>query len=307
MTIRFDGRVAIVTGAGNGLGKSHALGLAALGAKVVVNDLGSATNGTGASSTIAQAVVDEIVANGGEAIADGADVSNEEQVAAMVARAMDTWGRVDILLNNAGILRDKTFAKMTLEDYRKVMDVHMTGTVVCCKAVWPIMREQNYGRILLTSSTSGLYGNFGQANYAVAKSGMLGLMNVLHLEGAKNDIRVTMLAPSAVTRMTEGLLPQDAEALMRPEAITPGVLYLLSEDGPSRFILSASAGSFARILLHETQPAYFGDDERTPDAVAAHFAGIDPHKDVLFMENAFEQNKSLVGAAARKHGFTVSF
>lgn len=307
MTIRFDGRVAIVTGAGNGLGKSHALGLAALGAKVVVNDLGGTTNGMGASSAIAQSVADEIVANGGEAIADGADVSSEEQVATMVGRTMDKWGRVDILLNNAGILRDKTFAKMALEDYHKVMDVHMTGTVVCCKAVWPIMRDQNYGRILLTSSTSGLYGNFGQANYAIAKSGMLGLMNVLHLEGAKNDIRVTMLAPSAVTRMTEGLLPEDARALMRPEAITPGVLYLLSEDGPSRFILSASAGSFARILLHETHPAYFGDEERTPDAVAAHFASIDPHKDVLFMENAFEQNKSLVGAAAEKHGFSVSF
>lgn len=307
MAIRFDGRVAIVTGGGNGLGREHALGLAALGAKVVVNDLGSATDGVGMSSSVAQAVADEIIANGGEAISDGADIANEAQVAAMVERVMAKWGRVDILLNNAGILRDKTFAKMTLEDYQRVMEVHATGTVICCKAVWPIMREQNYGRILLTSSTSGLYGNFGQSNYAVAKSGMLGLMNVLHLEGAKNDIRVSMLAPSATTRMTENVLPKEAQALMQPQYITPGVLYLLSEQGPSRFILSAAAGSFARIVLHETHAKYFAEDERTPDAIAAHFAATGPDQAVLFMENAFEQNKSLVGEAAKAHGVSVEF
>ncbi|OKO84573.1 SDR family NAD(P)-dependent oxidoreductase [Bradyrhizobium sp. AS23.2] len=307
MTIRFDGRVAIVTGAGNGIGKSHALGLAARGAKLVVNDLGSATNGLGTSSAVAQAVVDEIIAAGGDAIADGADITNEAQVEAMVRRATDKWGRVDILINNAGILRDKTFSNMTMEDYQKVLDVHLNGTVICCKAVWPIMRDQKYGRIVLTSSTSGLYGNFGQAAYGVAKTAMVGLMNVLHLEGAKNDIRVTMLAPSAITRMTEGLLPEDAVKLMQPEAITPGALYLVSEDGPSRFILSASSGSFARIMLYETRPAYFPADQRTPEAIASHFANEIYGRDMLYMENAFEQNKSLVGEAAKKHGFTVSF
>jgi NAD(P)-dependent dehydrogenase (short-subunit alcohol dehydrogenase family) len=307
MTIRFDNRVAIVTGAGNGLGKEHALALAARGAKVVVNDLGGATNGTGASSAVAESVVEEIRAAGGEAIADGADVSNEEQVRAMVERAMNEWGRVDILLNNAGILRDKSFAKSELDDFRKVVDVHLYGTVICTKAVWEIMREQNYGRILLTSSTSGLYGNFGQAAYGVAKAGMLGLMNVLHLEGGKNDIRVSMLAPSAVTRMTEEILPPEAIALMRPEAVTPGVLYLLSEDGPSRFILSAAAGSFARIILNETDAVYLAEDARTPEAVAEHFDEICSTKTLHTMQNAFEQNRNLVGKAAAARGMDVPF
>lgn len=307
MSIRFDGRVAIVTGAGNGIGRAHALGLAERGAKVVVNDLGSATNGSGASSEVAEAVAEEIRAAGGEAIADGADVSNEEQVAAMVERAMDKWGRVDILLNNAGILRDKTFSKMSMDDFRKVLDVHLMGTVVCTKAVWEIMRQQNYGRILLTSSTSGLYGNFGQTNYGVAKAAMLGLMNVLHIEGAKNDIRVTMLAPSAVTRMTEELLPKEALSLMQPEAITPGVLYLLSEGGPSRFILSAAAGSFARIILNETDAVYLEPEQRTPEAVAALFDQICSTDTLHTMDNAFEQNRNLVGKAAAARGMEVPF
>lgn len=307
MTIRFDGRVAIVTGAGNGIGKAHALGLAARGAKVVVNDLGGATNGTGASSAVAEAVAEEIRAAGGQAISDGADVSNEDQVGAMVGRALATWGRVDILLNNAGILRDKTFAKMTMDDYRKVLDVHLNGTVICTKAVWDIMREQNYGRILFTSSTSGLYGNFGQAAYGVAKAAMLGLMNVLHLEGAKNDIRVNMLAPSAVTRMTEELLPKEALALMRSDAITPGVLYLLSEHGPSRVILGGAAGSFARIILNETDAVHFPDAELTPEAVAAHFDEICSTKTLHTMQNAFEQNRNLVGKAALANGMPVPF
>lgn len=307
MSIRFDGRVAIVTGAGNGIGRAHALGLAERGAKVVVNDLGSATNGSGASSEVAEAVAEEIRAAGGEAIADVADVSNEEQVAAMVERAMDKWGRVDILLNNAGILRDKTFSKMSMDDFRKVLDVHLMGTVVCTKAVWEIMRQQNYGRILLTSSTSGLYGNFGQTNYGVAKAAMLGLMNVLHIEGAKNDIRVTMLAPSAVTRMTEELLPKEALSLMQPEAITPGVIYLLSEGGPSRFILSAAAGSFARIILNETDAVYLEPEQRTPEAVAALFDQICSTDTLHTMDNAFEQNRNLVGKAAAARGMEVPF
>jgi NAD(P)-dependent dehydrogenase (short-subunit alcohol dehydrogenase family) len=307
MTVRFDGKVAIVTGAGNGIGKAHALALAARGAKVVINDLGGATNGAGASSSIAQAVADEIVAAGGDAIADGADVSNEDQVGAMVQRAVDRWNRVDILINNAGILRDKTFSNMTMDDYRKVLDVHLTGTVICTKTVWPVMRAQNYGRIVLTSSTSGLYGNFGQANYAIAKTGMLGLMNVLHLEGLKNDIRVTMLAPAAITRMTEGLLPQNAVDLMQADAISPGVLYLVSDDGPSKFILSASAGSFARIMLYETPPSYFPPDKRTPEAIAEFFGKSHKTDDLLHLESAFEQSKSLVSKAATENGLNVQF
>ena len=307
MTIRFDGRVAIVTGAGNGIGKEHALGLAARGAKVVVNDLGSATNGSGASSAVAEAVAEEIRRKGGEAIADGADVSNPEQVDAMVARAKQAWGRVDILVNNAGILRDKTFSKMELDDYLKVLNVHLTGTVICTKAVWEMMREQNYGRIVLTTSTSGLYGNFGQAAYGMAKAGMLGLMNVLHLEGAKNRIHVNMLAPSAVTRMTEDLLPKEALDLMRPELITPGVLYLVSENGPSRVILSAAAGSFARIILNETDAVHFKEDELSPEAIESHFAKICDTSVLHTMQNAFEQNRNLVGKAAQAHGLAVPF
>jgi len=307
MTIRFDGRVAIVTGAGNGIGKAHALGLASRGAKVVINDLGGATNGSGASSAVAEAVVDEIRRAGGEAIADGADVSSQEQVAAMVERATSKWGRIDILINNAGILRDRTFSKMEMDDYRKVVDVHLTGTVICTKAVWETMRGQNYGRILFTSSTSGLYGNFGQAAYGVAKTGMLGLMNVLHLEGAKYDIRVNMLAPSAVTRMTEEILPKEALALMKPELITPGVLYLVSENGPSRVILGGAAGSFARIVINETDAVHFREEDLSPEAVEAHFSRICDTGILHTMQNAFDQNRNLVGKAAAARGLPIPF
>jgi NAD(P)-dependent dehydrogenase (short-subunit alcohol dehydrogenase family) len=228
MTIRFDERVAIVTGAGNGLGRAHALGLASRGAKVVVNDFGGARDGTGGSLTPAQAVVEEIEKAGGVAMADGADVSDFEQVTAMVERVTKEWGRVDLLCANAGILRDKSFGKMEVADFRKVLDVHLIGTFHCCKAVWNGMRDRNYGRIVLTTSSSGLYGNFGQANYGAAKSGMVGLMNVLAEEGRKNDIRVNIISPTAATRMTEELLPPQALALMRPESITPAVEFLLA-------------------------------------------------------------------------------
>src|SRR6267154_3673519 len=220
MTIRFDGRVAIVTGAGNGLGRAHALGLASRGAKVVVNDFGGARDGTGGSLTPAEAVVEEIRKAGGEAMADGADVSNFEQVTAMVAKATEKWGKVDLLCANAGILRDKSFAKMEIADFAKVLDVHLTGTFYCCKAVWDGMRERNYGRIVVTTSSSGLFGNFGQANYGAAKTGMIGLMNVLAEEGRKNNVRVNTISPTAATRMTEELLPPQALAFMKPEAIT---------------------------------------------------------------------------------------
>ena len=223
MTIRFDNRVAIVTGAGVGLGRSHALGLAARGAKVVVNDLGVDRSGSGQSSEAALSVVEEIKAAGGEAMAHGADVSDEAGVKDMVSQAMAAWGRIDICVNNAGILMDKTFAKMDMAAFRKVVDVHLIGSANVAHACWPIMREQQYGRVVFTSSASGLYGNFGQSNYGAAKAAMMGLMNVLHLEGARDNIRVNTLAPTAATRMTEDLLPKEAAELLAPETITPGL------------------------------------------------------------------------------------
>src|ERR1041385_1548867 len=253
MTTRFDGRVAIVTGAGNGLGRAHALGLASRGAKVVVNDFGGARDGSGGSLNPAESVVGEIRKAGGEAIPDPGDVSNFEQVTAMVAKASEQWGRVDLLCANAGILRDKSFAKMEIADFAKVLDVHLTGTFYCCKAVWAGMRERNYGRIVVTTSSSGLYGNFGQANYGAAKTGMIGLMNVLAEEGRKHDIRVNPISPTAATRMTEELLSPQALALMKPEAITPAVRFLLAEDAPTRTIMGAGAGSFAVIKILETE------------------------------------------------------
>src|SRR5947207_1136071 len=289
MTIRFDGRVAIVTGAGNGLGRALALGLASGGAKVVVNDFGGARDGTGGSLTPAEAVVDEIRKAGGEAMADGADVSNFEQVTAMVAKATEKWGSVDLLCANAGILRDKSFGKMEIADFAKVIDVHLTGTFYCCKAVWNGMRERDYGRIVLTTSSSGLYGNFGQANYGAAKSGMIGLTNVLAEEGRKTDIRANMISPTAATRMTEELLPPQAQELMKPEAITPAVEYLLSEDAPTRTIMGAGAGSFAVIKILESEGINLAPSDWTPDAVAAHFQEISDMSKAKALESGFQQ------------------
>ena len=228
MTIRFDGRVAIVTGAGGGLGRQHALALAARGAKLVVNDLGGTLDGNGGTTSAAQTVVDEIRAAGGEAIASGASVTDAAAVQAMVDAAVKTWGRVDILVNNAGILRDKSFTKMTLDDFRLVIEVHLMGAVNCTKAVWDLMRAQNYGRIVMTTSSSGLYGNFGQSNYGAAKMALVGLMQTLAIEGAKNDIRVNCLAPTAATRMTEHLMPEAVLKLLQAEAVTPGLLALVA-------------------------------------------------------------------------------
>ena len=258
MTIRFDGRVAVVTGAGGGLGREHALALAARGAKVVVNDLGAAVDGSGGAPAAALAVVEQIRAAGGQAIANGASVTDAAAVQAMVEQAMQAWGRVDILVNNAGILRDKSFSKMELADFRLVVEVHLMGAVNCSKAVWEVMRAQNYGRIVMTTSSSGLYGNFGQANYGAAKMALVGLMQTLSLEGAKNNIRVNCLAPTAATRMTEALLPQAALQLLRPEAVTPGLLALVADDAPTRAILCAGAGSFERAHITLTQGVFVG-------------------------------------------------
>ncbi|MEJ8573535.1 SDR family NAD(P)-dependent oxidoreductase [Microbaculum marinum] len=298
MSIRFDGRVAIVTGAGSGLGRSHALALAERGAKVVVNDLGSAMDGTGMSEAPALAVVDEIRAQGGAAIVNEADVTNADQVTEMVEETIGEWGRVDILVNNAGILRDRTFANMGLDDFRKVVDVHLLGSVICTKAVWPLMREQGYGRVVMTSSSSGLYGNFGQANYAAAKSAMLGLCNALHLEGEKYDIRVNVLSPAAATRMVEGLVEDDVLDQLDPSAVSPGLLYLVSEDAPSRIVLCAGAGSFARYVAFETRGIYLPPDERTPEAIAARFGEISDPTDGQVLNSAFEQTLKFVHHAA---------
>lgn len=274
MAIRFDGRVAIVTGAGGGLGREHALALAKLGAKVVVNDLGGALDGTGDSAGAAERVVREIVAAGGEAMANTASVTDEAAVTAMVDDVMKRWGRVDILINNAGILRDKSFAKMTIADFRTVLDVHLVGAAICCKAVWEIMRQQNYGRIVNTTSSTGLYGNFGQANYGAAKMGLVGLTNVLALEGEKYNICVNSFAPTAATRMTEGLMPEATLALLQPGLATPAVLFLSSEGAPTHAVLCAGAGSFERAYVTLTEGIYLADGERTVDALTAAFERI---------------------------------
>lgn len=305
MAIRFDGRVAIVTGAGNGLGKAHALGLASRGAKVVVNDFGGARDGSGGSLSPAEAVVEEIRRAGGTAMADGADVSNFEQVTAMIERATKEWGSVDLMCANAGILRDKSFGKMEAADFQKVLDVHLVGTFYCCKAVWAGMRDRNYGRIVLTTSSSGLYGNFGQANYGAAKSGMVGLMNVLAEEGRKTDIRVNIISPTAATRMTEELLPPQALQLMKPNAITPAVEYMLSEDAPTRTIMGAGAGSFAVIKIVESEGVNLPQADWTPDAVAAHFAEISDMSKARALTGAFEQTQKYVAQAAARAGIKL--
>lgn len=301
MTLRFDNRVAIVTGAGGGLGRQHALALAARGARVVVNDLGGARDGTGGSATAAEAVVAEIEAAGGEAMANAASVTDPAAVEAMVAAAMARWGRVDILVNNAGVLRDKTFAKMTLEDFRFVVDVHLMGAVNCTKAVWEIMRAQNYGRIVMTTSSSGLYGNFGQSNYGAAKMALVGLMQTLSIEGAKNDIRVNCLAPTAHTRMTEDLgaaLPLEA---LGPELVTPGLLHLVGEDAPSRVILAAGAGGFERAYVTLTQGAFITGAD-APEQVGARFDEISDREGEIVPDMGAAQGMIELTKAQKAHG-----
>ncbi|PAT42140.1 SDR family NAD(P)-dependent oxidoreductase [Vandammella animalimorsus] len=268
MALDFAGRVAIVTGAGGGLGRAHALALARRGAKVLVNDLGGDVHGVGGSGSAAQQVVDEMVAAGGQALANGASVTDFEAVQAMVEQAMQAWGRVDVLVNNAGILRDKTFAKMDLADFRLVLDVHLMGAVHCAKAVWPHMVAQQYGRIVMTTSSTGLYGNFGQSNYGAAKLAQVGLMQTLALEGAKHGIRVNALAPTAATRMTAGLLPEDVLAQLSPEAVVPAMLVLAHEDAPTRTILCAGAGSFEAAHITLTQGIHLGLGEDVDSQLA---------------------------------------
>ena len=272
--IRFDGKVAIVTGAGGGLGRQHALELARRGAKVVVNDLGGSVDGSGGSSSAADAVVAEIKAAGGEAISNGSSVTDDAGVALMVKQAMDTWGRIDILIANAGILRDKSFSKMELADFELVVNVHLMGTVKPVKAVWEIMREQNYGRIVVTTSSSGMYGNFGQSNYGAAKLGIIGFMNTIKLEGQKNNIHINAISPVAATRMTENLMPAEVLERLKPEYVTPGVVYLASEEAPNGAILTAGAGAFALSRIYETEGVYLGEGGLSVEEVRDNWAKI---------------------------------
>lgn len=287
MSISFDGRVAIVTGAGGGLGREHALALAQRGAKVIVNDLGPG----------AEAVAQEIKAAGGEALASIGSVTDFEAVQATVKLAIDTWGRVDILLNNAGILRDKSFSKMDIDDFKLVVDVHLMGAVNCCKAVWDIMRAQKYGRIVNTTSSSGLFGNFGQSNYGAAKMALVGLMQTLSIEGAKDNIKVNCLAPTAATAMTEGLMPQVVLDKLAPAAVTPGLLYLVSEDAPSRVILNAGAGTFARSYITMTMGTHIGMGADADEQVAAQFEAISDRDDEVVPQSGSEQGRNEVGKA----------
>lgn len=273
--IRFDNRVAIVTGAGGGLGRCHALELARRGAKLVINDLGGAMDGSGGNSAAAEAVVAEVKAVGGEAIANGSSVNDEVGVQKMIDDAMAAFGRIDILICNAGILRDKSFSKMTHADIDLVLDVHLRGTFKPIKAAWDIMKEQGFGRIVVTTSSTGLYGNFGQANYGGGKLGVVGIMNTLKIEGAKYDIRINAVCPIAATRMTEGLMPDAVLAQLKPEYVTPGVMNLVKDDAPTGMILSAGAGAFSMAQIVETRGAFVAQGEGlTAEAVAAKWDEI---------------------------------
>lgn len=290
--IRLDGRVAIVTGAGGGLGRSHALLLAQRGARVVVNDMGPA----------AEQVAGEITAAGGEAIAAVGSVTDFAFVEQMVAETKARWGRIDILINNAGVLRDKSFAKMDLADFRLVVDVHLMGAVNCTKAVWNTMREQNYGRIVMTTSSSGLFGNFGQSNYGAAKMALVGLMQTLALEGSRYDIRVNCLAPTAATQMMEGILPSEKLRLLNPDYVSPGLLALVREDAPTRAILCAGAGGFEAAQVSMTPGVHVGTGEDAPEQVVARWDDIVDGTDAFTPVDALEQSRLELAKAGYVEG-----
>jgi NAD(P)-dependent dehydrogenase (short-subunit alcohol dehydrogenase family) len=273
-------RVAIVTGAGHGLGRAHALAMARHGARVLVNDLDGAA---------AEAVGGEIAALGGEALADAANVQDSPAVERMVAAALRRWGQVDILVNNAGILRDRTFAKLDMADFRLVMDVHLMGSVKCTRAVWPHMKERGYGRVVLTTSSSGLYGNFGQTAYSAAKMALVGLMQTLALEGERHGIRVNCLAPSAATQMTGELWSAEDLAALDPQRVSPAVVALASERAPSKCILLAGAGSFKLAHITMTRGVYLPEERQAAEQILEQWDRIADRAGELVPAKGFEQ------------------
>ena len=298
MTIKFDDKVVIVTGAGGGLGKSHALEFASRGAKVVVNDLGGSVDGSGGASDAANAVVEEIKAEGGEAIANGSSVADQSGVQNMIDEVMSKWGRIDVLVNNAGILRDKSFHKISLEEFNAVMDVHFQGSVYTSHAVYPIMREQNFGRIIFTTSSGGLSGNFGQANYGAAKMAMIGLMNCLKIEGQKYNVHSSAVAPVALSRMTENLFPEGIGERFLPEYVTPAVIYLASDDAPNGAIIGAGAGVFTQFRIFETMGLALGTgDDMTPENIAAGWSSVADMDDARELFSGPEQTIKILEQA----------
>tara|TARA_B100000614_G_scaffold15789_1_gene13183 strand:- start:616 stop:1521 length:906 start_codon:yes stop_codon:yes gene_type:complete len=298
MTIKFDDKVVIVTGAGGGLGKSHALEFARRGAKVVVNDLGGSVDGSGGASDAANAVVEEIKAEGGEAIANGASVADQSGVQNMIDEVMSKWGHIDVLVNNAGILRDKSFHKISLEEFNAVMDVHFQGSVYTSHAVYPIMREQNFGRIIFTTSSGGLSGNFGQANYGAAKMAMIGLMNCLKIEGQKYNVHSSAVAPVALSRMTENLFPEGIGERFLPEYVTPAVIYLASDDAPNGAIIGAGAGVFTQFRIFETMGLALGTgDDMTPENIAAGWSSVADMDDARELFSGPEQTIKILEQA----------
>ena len=298
MTIKFDDKVVIVTGAGGGLGKSHALEFARRGAKVVVNDLGGSVDGSGGASDAANAVVEEIKAEGGEAIANGASVADQSGVQNMIDEVMSKWGCIDVLVNNAGILRDKSFHKISLEEFNAVMDVHFQGSVYTSHAVYPIMREQNFGRIIFTTSSGGLSGNFGQANYGAAKMAMIGLMNCLKIEGQKYNVHSSAVAPVALSRMTENLFPEGIGERFLPEYVTPAVIYLASDDAPNGAIIGAGAGVFTQFRIFETMGLALGTgDDMTPENIAAGWSSVADMDDARELFSGPEQTIKILEQA----------
>jgi len=283
-----EGRVAIVTGSAGGLGRSHVRYLARKGARVVVNDL---------SQEATDAVAREIADAGGEAIAIAGSVTDERAMAAMVGRVVEQWGRVDILVNNAGILRDKSFGKMSLDDFRLVIDVHVMGAAICTRAVWERMREQRHGRIVMTTSSSGLYGNFGQANYGAAKMALVGLMQTLAIEGEKYDIRVNCLAPSAATQMTEGVLSEESLRVLDPALVSPGLLALVGDDAPTRAILCAGGGNFATAYVTLTPGYHVEAGEDAGEQVIAHWRDVSDRAGEIVPNHGFVQAEREVASA----------
>ena len=300
--IRFDDRVAVITGAGNGLGRSHALFFASRGAKVVVNDLGGTVAGTGGSHTAADAVVNEIKAAGGQAVANYDSVATEEGGRNIIKTALDAFGTVDILINNAGNVRDKTLAKMDLTDFRALVDVHLMGAVYCTHAAWPVMRDKNFGRIVMTSSAAGLYGNHGHTNYGAAKMAVIGFMNALKEEGRKHNITVHAIAPIAQTRMTEAVTAPQLAPLIKPAFVTAAVAWFCApENETTGHIIEAGAGYYAKVEVHEARGAVFGSETvPTPEQIRDRYAEISDMSQAATFTNASEALRKVFRLVAPK-------